>query len=62
MNKEEIEWITRNLFVGNKLWKGGTQGPGGGAFDLRDIKAPIVLFASMGDNIQLGLRRLRLDR
>ena len=20
MNREEIEWITRNLFVGNKLW------------------------------------------
>ena len=51
MNREEIEWITRNLFVGNKLWKGETRGPGGEAFDLRDIKAPIVLFASMGDNI-----------
>jgi hypothetical protein len=51
MNREEIEWITRNLFVGNKLWKGGTQGPNGAAFDLRSIKAPIVLFASMGDNI-----------
>src|SRR5580765_1128328 len=51
MNREEIEWITRNLFVGNKLWKGETLGPGGKAFDLRDIKAPIILFASMGDNI-----------
>ncbi|MFO1325343.1 MAG: DUF3141 domain-containing protein [Burkholderiales bacterium] len=51
MNREEIEWITRNLFVGNKLWTGGTRAAGGKAFDLRDIKAPIVLFASMGDNI-----------
>jgi pimeloyl-ACP methyl ester carboxylesterase len=51
MNREEIEWITRNLFVGNKLWTGGTQMKGGKAFDLREIKAPIVLFASMGDNI-----------
>jgi pimeloyl-ACP methyl ester carboxylesterase len=51
MNREEIEWITRNLFVGNKLWKGETRGPNGTAFDLRSIKAPIVLFASMGDNI-----------
>jgi pimeloyl-ACP methyl ester carboxylesterase len=51
MNREEIEWITRNLFVGNKLWKGGTQGPDHKAFDLRAIKSPIVLFASMGDNI-----------
>jgi pimeloyl-ACP methyl ester carboxylesterase len=51
MNREEIEWITRNLFVGNKLWTGETKMTGGKAFDLRDIKAPIVLFASMGDNI-----------
>ncbi|MGE5159939.1 MAG: DUF3141 domain-containing protein, partial [Betaproteobacteria bacterium] len=51
MNREEIEWITQNLFVGNKLWTGATKMKGGKAFDLRDIKAPIVLFASMGDNI-----------
>jgi len=51
MNREEIEWITRNLFVGNKLWSGDSTAPGGGAFDLRDIKSPIILFASMGDNI-----------
>jgi len=51
MNREEIEWITHNLFVGNKLWSGDTKAPGGQAFDLRNIKAPIILFASMGDNI-----------
>lgn len=51
MNREEIEWITRNLFVGNKLWSGEVKQPGGKAFDLRDIKSPIILFASMGDNI-----------
>lgn len=51
MNREEIEWITRNLFVGNKLWSGDVKDAGGKAFDLREIKAPIVLFASMGDNI-----------
>jgi hypothetical protein len=51
MNREEIEWITSNLFVGNKLWTGETKMKGGKAFDLRDIRAPIVLFASMGDNI-----------
>jgi len=51
MNREEIEWITQNLFVGNKLWSGDTRGRGGKPFDLRDIKAPIILFASMGDNI-----------
>src|SRR5512134_2602959 len=50
MNREEIEWITRNLFVGNKLWS-ATQTTGGKTFDLREIRAPIILFASMGDNI-----------
>ena len=49
LNREEIEWITQNLFVGNKLWS-GTAGPAG-VFDLRQIKVPIVLFASAGDNI-----------
>src|SRR5262245_29203226 len=44
MNREEIEWITRNLFVGNKLWSEN-------GFDLREIKTPIILFASLGDNI-----------
>ena len=44
MNREEIEWITKNLFVGNRLWKDGQ-------FDLREIRSPIVLFASLGDNI-----------
>ena len=51
MNREEIEWITHNLFVGNKLWSGDTKSLTGEAFDLRAIKAPIILFASMGDNI-----------
>ncbi|BCG05470.1 hypothetical protein PPGU19_100380 (plasmid) [Paraburkholderia sp. PGU19] len=51
MNREEIEWITRNLFIGNKLWSGEVRGTSGKAFDLRDIRSPIILFASMGDNI-----------
>jgi pimeloyl-ACP methyl ester carboxylesterase len=51
MNRQEIEWITKNLFVGNKLWSGAVPGKGGRAFDLRDIKSPIILFASLGDNI-----------
>jgi len=51
MNREEIEWITRNLFVGNKLWSGTVKTGDGGVFDLRQMKVPIILFASMGDNI-----------
>ena len=51
MNREEIEWITKNLFVGNKLWSGEVSSGGGEVFDLRKVKSPIILFASMGDNI-----------
>jgi pimeloyl-ACP methyl ester carboxylesterase len=51
MNREEIEWITQNLFVGNKLWSGDVKSSTGAAFDLRAIRSPIILFASMGDNI-----------
>ena len=52
MNREEIEWITRNLFVGNRLWSGEVKAtPGGGVFDLRELRTPVILFASMGDNI-----------
>jgi len=49
MNREEIEWIVQNLFVGNKVWQ-SADGEGK-VFDLRQIRSPIVLFASMGDNI-----------
>jgi hypothetical protein len=38
-------------FVGNRLWSGDKKELGGMTFDLRDIKSPIILFASMGDNI-----------
>ncbi len=51
LNREEIEWIVQELFVGNQLWKGGVRGAAGRPLDLRDIKSPIILFASMGDNI-----------
>ena len=51
LNKEEIEWIVQNLFVGNELWSGAVKGTTGGLLDLKQIKSPIVLFASMGDNI-----------
>jgi hypothetical protein len=51
LNREEIEWIVQELFVGNKLWKGEVRAKSGRPFDLREIRSPIVLFASMGDNI-----------
>ncbi len=51
LNRTEIEWIVENLFVGNKLWAGADRGRVGGTFDLREIRSPVILFASLGDNI-----------
>lgn len=51
MNREEIRWIVDNLFVGNRLASGRAEWAEGQAFDLRAIRAPIILFASLGDNI-----------
>jgi len=52
MNKEEIEWITQNLFVGNRLSAGEVESfDGGHRVDLRNIRSPIIVFASWGDNI-----------
>ncbi len=51
MDREEIKWIVENLFVGNKLASGEAEWSQGRAFDLREIKSPIILFASLGDNI-----------
>jgi pimeloyl-ACP methyl ester carboxylesterase len=51
MNESEIRWIVDNLFIGNKLQ--ATQAVLGGRapVDLRKIKAPIIVFASQGDDI-----------
>lgn len=51
LTKDEIRFITDELFVGNKLALGDIQGAGGNRVDLRNIKAPIIVFASKGDNI-----------
>ncbi len=51
MNRQEIKWIVENLFVGNNLAAGDAEWSEGRAFDLRAIKSPIILFASLGDNI-----------
>jgi pimeloyl-ACP methyl ester carboxylesterase len=51
LNREEIEWITQELFVGNDLWSGKVKSKAGEPLDLKRIKSPIILFASMGDNI-----------
>jgi pimeloyl-ACP methyl ester carboxylesterase len=51
MNREEIKWIVDNLFLGNKLAAGSAEWSKGSTFDLRAIRSPIILFASLGDNI-----------
>ena len=50
MTGSEIESIVENLFVGNRLAR-GTMMAGETPIDLRNITAPIVVFASWGDNI-----------
>jgi pimeloyl-ACP methyl ester carboxylesterase len=51
LSRNEIEWITQNLFVGNKLASGELKSAAGKIFDLREIRSPIILFASLGDHI-----------
>jgi pimeloyl-ACP methyl ester carboxylesterase len=51
MDRQEIKWIVENLFVGNNLADGDAEWSEGRAFDLRAIRSPIILFASLGDNI-----------
>ena len=51
MNGEEIRWIVENLFVGNKLTRGEAFLSDGTLIDLTRIAAPVVVFASYGDNI-----------
>ncbi len=51
MNGDEIRWIVENLFVGNKLTRGDAALSDGTPVDLTRIDAPIVVFASHGDNI-----------
>lgn len=50
MTGTEIESIVENLFVGNKLARGAVMA-GERNIDLRNIKAPVLVFASWGDNI-----------
>lgn len=51
MSGEEIRWIVENLFIGNRLAKNEAQLEPGVPIDLKAIRAPIICFASHGDNI-----------
>ena len=51
LNDEEIQFIVDELFVGNNLASGRIKISDGRAIDLRNIKSPIVVFCSRGDNV-----------
>ncbi len=51
LNAQEMQWIADNLFVGNKLSTGQLCTSDGVRIDLRNIRSPIIVFCSWGDNI-----------
>lgn len=51
LNAEEIQFIVDELFIGNNLAAGRVKTSDGKAVDLRNIKSPIVVFCSKGDNV-----------
>src|SRR3984957_3267255 len=51
LNAGEMQWIADNLFVGNRLSTGELRTSKGIRVDLRNIRAPIIVFCSWGDNI-----------
>jgi hypothetical protein len=51
LNAKEMQWIADNLFVGNKLTSGEIHTTDGVRVDLRNIRSPIIVLCSWGDNI-----------
>ncbi len=51
LNAQEIQFIVDQLFIGNNLAAGKIETSDGTAVDLREIRSPIVVFCSKGDNI-----------
>jgi pimeloyl-ACP methyl ester carboxylesterase len=51
LNAEEIQFIVDELFIGNNLAAGRIKNRDGTTVDLRNIRSPIVVFCSKGDNI-----------
>ena len=51
LNDVEIQYIVDNLFIGNKLSTAQLVTSDGIRIDLRNIKSPILVFCSKGDNI-----------
>lgn len=51
LNAQEMQYIVDNLFVGNRLTSAELVTSDGIRLDLRNIRSPIVVFCSYGDNI-----------
>ena len=51
LGAEEIQYIVDNLFIGNRLSTAGLSTRDGRRIDLRNIRSPIVVFCSKGDDI-----------
>lgn len=51
LNGVEMQYIVDNLFIGNKLATAELSTSDGVRIDLRNIRSPIVVFCSHGDNI-----------
>ena len=51
LNAEEIQFIVDELFIGNNLAAGKIKTSGHELIDLRNIRSPIIVFCSKGDNI-----------
>ena len=51
LNAGEIQFIVDELFIGNNLAAGRIQTSDGTSIDLRNIRSPIVVFCSKGDNV-----------
>lgn len=51
LNEQEIRWIVQEIFVGNRLVRNMAQLEPGRTVDIKNVRAPIIVFASHGDNI-----------
>jgi poly(3-hydroxyalkanoate) synthetase len=51
LNAQEMQSIADQLFVGNKLVSGELHSSNSTRIDLRNIKSPIIVFCSWGDDI-----------
>ncbi len=51
LNEAEMRDIVNQLFIGNRLARGDIKTKSGEYLDLKEIRTPIVVFSSAGDNI-----------